>query len=171
MAGVEFGVARVLQLVRPGLKRFEVGVGRRFVEALCAEARAKADERIALGGAVDVRERMRRRLERPVRLDLVGLCRKRARIAGDIARLDDRQRRAVLVHGARRPRGVCRDHAVAVEGAAIERLLLGLGGDRQEDSEGHAPGRGDRESPSCTRATHTRSKRPCLEFHVPAARI
>ena len=138
MSGVEFGVARILELVRPRLERVELGVSWRCSQPLRVEARAKALERIALGAAVDVRERLQGRLQRPVRLDLIGQCRKAAGIARDIARLDNRQRRAVLVHSPRRPRenrpiprAIRLDHSVAIEGApALEGLLFRFRRDR-----------------------------------------
>ena len=175
MARIEFVVAGIFELARPGIERVGRGFGSLAVEASGVEA-GRADERIALGAAIDGGELLSRSLQRPVRLALVCIRRELVSIAGDIARLDDRQRLAVLIHRAERARGEDRrvnpargaDHSAAIEGAReFERLLFRFRGDRDEHDEGHAPGRGDRKSPSDTRTTHTRSERPCVGFTSP----
>ena len=170
MAGIEFVVARIFEFMRPRIERVRIGFGPLAAQVSHVEA-GKADQRIALGAAVDGRKRPSRVLQRPVRLDLVGLRSELARIADRVARLDDRQRLAVFVHHARRaggedrpvePAGVA-GHLGRSEGAReVERLLFRFRGDRHKHREGHAPWRGDRNSPSDTRTTHTRSERPLV---------
>ena len=74
MAGIEFVVARIFELARPGIERVGRGLGSLAVEASGVEA-GRADERIALGAAIDGGELLSRSLQRPVRLDLVGIRR------------------------------------------------------------------------------------------------
>ena len=176
MAGIEFVVARILELMRPGFERIGLRLGSPAVQASGVETR-NADQRIALGAAIDGGKPLARPLQRPVRLDLLGLRLKVARIADNIAGLKDRQRRAVFVHRARREPCEGRavepapgaDRSARSEGAhECERLLFRLRGDRDQHRESHAPRRGDRKSPSDRRTTHTRSKRPCLEVTFPA---
>ena len=105
MAGVEIAVARIVEPARPGVRRVDPGAGERAVQAPGLKAGAQADERISLCAAIDVGERRRRALQRPVRLDLVGHRRKAVGIADGKARLHDRQRLAVLIDRAERPGG------------------------------------------------------------------
>jgi hypothetical protein len=87
--------------------------------------------------------------------------------------MQEGERLPVLIDGAhplrRQTRGGPRAFGVQREallkGARlIEGLLFRFRGNGQQERKGRAPGRGDRESPTETRATHTRTKRPCQSF-------
>ena len=52
MTWIEFVIARIFKLVRPGIERVGRGLSAPFVEAFGIEAR-RTDDRIALGAAID----------------------------------------------------------------------------------------------------------------------
>ena len=108
--------------------------------------------RIALGAAIHGGKGLSRPLQRPVRLDLVRLRGKFARIADDIACLHDRQRRAVFVDRAQgatpadRPVEAARSAdqpGRSEDTREFDRLLFRFRGDGDKHREGHAPRRGD----------------------------
>ena len=70
MARIEFVVARIFKLARPGLVGVRLGGRTLAVEAFRVEAWSAA-QRIALGAAIDGGKFASRCFERPVRLDLV----------------------------------------------------------------------------------------------------
>ena len=148
MARIEFSVARVRRRVRTGVLR--------AFSTTRVEAWPEADERVPFGRPVDAGQRGTRILQRPVRLDLVGAG-KRARIADEEPRRNDRQRRPVLVDcagglGERdgpADRIARLDERGAVGDAGVlRRLLSRLGGDREEDADRQTPGRHDRTCPT-----------------------
>src|SRR5208337_4461215 len=160
VAGVEFGVARTLDLVRPPLQQVRSS-------AASAAAVTSVDDRIALAASVDVREWLGWNLEGRLRLDLVerGMA---AGVADEQARLDERQRRPVRVHSLA-PAGerdrladriaLLEESVAVVDARELDGLLFGLGRDREEHADGEAPRSDDRSGPSYTRATHTPSTR------------
>ena len=122
MAGIEFVVARIFELARPGLVGVGLGGRALAIEAFRVDAWS-AENRIALGAAIDGGKRASCLFERPVRLALV-FGGEFVRIADRIARLNDRQRRAVFVHRAQRPR--CEASPVDPAGSA-DQLTAGEG--------------------------------------------
>src|SRR5262249_36568571 len=100
VAGVEFVVAPILELLRPAGE----GLGREAWLAVQAFG-GEADERVALDGAIDGGKRLAPPLQRPLRVGLAGSGRPPPRIADHIARRNDRQRLAVLVHRTEPARG------------------------------------------------------------------
>ena len=118
MAGIEFVVARIFDIARPGFDRVGLGGRALAIEAFRVDA-WRAENRIALGAAIDGGKRAPCLFQRPVRLALVWSGGKLVRIADRVAGLDDRQRRAVFVHRAQRRRG----EASAVEPAGGARSI------------------------------------------------